>query len=293
MSESLTIAGVSFSLSQQPQSLEAWEAQLFEEIAALRADGAALIVYPELFLLGLTAFMPQKTPREELTAVAAYLEKNLLPAIERRFAAPGFCLVLGSGPRQTEGGSLRNTAFILLEGRWIFQDKIYLTPWEGDFEPGTALEIFSFLGLRTAVMICFDIEHPGLASLLKKSGIELILVPSATSDRNGNQRVNRCASARSIELGAAVLTVPLIGQGAADLIDHSEGRQGFFLPAQTSIRAAQEAFSPYSQKEQLRQKFVCSPSQLLALKEPSAETRPFMSPENREIELRRTGERTS
>lgn len=287
MTASFSIAGVSFSLSDPPESLAAWKQQLFDEISALRKQGASLIVFPELFLMGLSAYCESSSPEGELQAVAACIERELLPEIKAAFAAPDFCLVLGSGPRQ-KGTRIFNTAFILCEEQWIFQDKIHLTPWETEFTPGEELQLFSFRGLRTALLICFDIEHPGLSLLLKNEGLELLLVPSATSDLNGNQRVNRCASARSIELGAAVLTVPLIGAGKSELVDHSEGRQGFFLPAQAAFATPvlQESFSAYASRETVRASFVCPAQRLQELKQPSSETKPFLSAESRAINLK-------
>jgi predicted amidohydrolase len=66
------------------------------------------------------------------------------------------------------------------------------------------LRVWEFGGVRFAVIICLDIEIPEISAKLRGRGVDVILVPSATETILGVERVDRCASARAVELGAIV-----------------------------------------------------------------------------------------
>ena len=265
----MKISVVSYSLSQDPASLPAWEEKLCSQIQKLQAEGAKIILYPELFLLGVGLYFSQ-----DLKEVAQYIQGTLLPRVETLLKGKDVLLCLGSGPRDLNG-KIYNSSPVWVNDTWLFQDKIHLTPWENDFTAGSEVNFFLFHGLRAAVLICYDVEQPGLALKLKRSGLDLLLVPSATANKNGNQRVNRCASARSIELGALVVTAPLIGDSKNDLVDHSEGRQGFFLPAQEVVVVEQEEFSAYSVSEEVVKHYELEVKMLKDLKLEDEETKPY------------------
>lgn len=269
----LKVSVISYSLSFDPSTLKEWEEKLFGEIKQLSDENADVILYPELFLMGVGKYFAENSPLEQIKKIATYLEVTLLPKVAS-FVSSETLLVLGSSPRQ-HAGKIFNSAPILHKGKWYYQDKLYLTPWETDFTPGEELHVFSFRGLKTAVVICFDSEQPDLSLKLKEEGIDLILVPSATTNLNGSQRVNRCASARAIELGAAVITSPLVGDSVVDLVDHNEGRQALFLPAQEDITVPQEEFSEYSSSKHIVAQYYLDLIMLKKLKMKSSETKPF------------------
>lgn len=273
----MKISAVSYSLCFKAQSLSDWEAHLRAEILEQVHHGAKIILYPELFLLNLTDYFPGEFS-EQQQRISSYT-KELLTRISQDLKGHDVLLCLGSGPNQREDG-LYNTSFVLVNGHWGYQDKMNLTPWETGIEAGRDLHIFHFQGLKVAVVICFDIEQPSIASLLKEEEIDVVLCPSATFNKNGNERINRCASGRSIELGALVVTAPLVGQSNCDLIDHNEGRQGFFLPAQEIVTSfEQEVFSPYSTGEYLIFNYEFSSDVLKALKIRDDETKPYFKKE--------------
>ena len=270
----MKISVISYSLSHDPSSLIEWKSKLLGEIEKCVLDGAEVILYPELFLMGLGKYFPTLDPKEQLEKVADYVAKDLLPDVKKHLHLKDVLLVLGSSPRKADG-KIFNSAPILHKGEWFFQDKLYLTPWEIDFTPGEELRVFEFKSLKTAVVICFDSEQPDLAVKLKEEGIDLVLVPSATTNKNGSQRVNRCASSRSIELGAAVVTALLVGDSVVELIDHNEGKSGLFLPAQEDITLEQEVFTEYLTSKHLVAQYELNIPMLKKLKERSSETKPF------------------
>lgn len=269
----MKISVVSFSLSEQPSSLKEWESALWSEIQSLFNDGAKIILYPELNFMGLTDYFPGDLNKQFLS-IANYLETNLLPKFATKLKGKDLLLCLGSAPRIVEN-KIYNSASVWINDTWIFQDKIHLTPVEVDFTGGSSVQIFEFHGLKTCSLICFDIEQPGLALHLKRQEIDLILVPSATSSKNGNQRINRCASARSIELGAAVVTCPIVGKSKCALVEHAEGRSGFFLPAQEAVVVEQESFSEYSVKKKVIAHFELEVAMMKELKRKDQETKPY------------------
>ena len=114
----------------------------------------------------------------------------------------------------------------------------------------------------------------------------MLLVPSATTDRNGSNRVNRCANSRSVELGCAVITAPLIGDSRCDLVDHNEGRQGFFLPAQHIFLCEQEIYSDYSIKDKVIQSYMVDEKMLVSLKIHDSETKPFLQKDHDHIRIK-------
>jgi predicted amidohydrolase len=270
----MKISVVSYSLDQQPSTLKEWEAKLTTEIEGLIQDGAKVILYPELCLMGLSDYFPGEL-QEQYHKISAYLDETLLPNLVNVLKGKDLCLCLGSGPRVVNQ-KIYNSSPIWINDSWMFQDKIHLTPWETDFTPGESISYFEFHKLRCACVICFDIEQPGLGLALKRNGVDFILVPSATSNKNGNQRVNRCASGRSIETGAAIVTAPLVGKSKCDLIDNNEGRQGFFMPAQEIVMIEQEMFSAYSTGIHVVNHYFLEVEMMKELKKKDSETKPFL-----------------
>ncbi|MDD4975296.1 MAG: hypothetical protein PHY93_13135 [Bacteriovorax sp.] len=279
----MKISVVSYSLSSQPSGLKEWKEDLCNEIKSFISNGSEVILYPELFLMGLSDYF-KAGPKEQLAKISTYIEKDLLPSLESILIGHNILLVLGTGPRFFNE-NYYNSAPLWIDGRWIFQDKLHLTPWEKEFIPGNSIQLISFKGLKTAVIICFDIEQPGLTLKLKEQGVHFVLVPSATINKNGNQRVNRCASARSVELGAAVLTVPLVGDSACDLVDHNEGRQALFLPPQEIVQCQQEIFSDYSISKQVIAYYFVDEELLVKIKVADDETKPYLTKDNSKIEI--------
>lgn len=269
----MKISVVSYSLSHQPKTLLEWEEKMTTEIKALIADGSKVILYPELFIMGLSDYFPGDI-NEQFLSISQYTETKLMPLLASLCKGKDLLLCLGSGPRVIDG-KIYNSSPIWVNETWMFQDKIHLTPWETDFTAGTQMNYFLFHGLRAAVVLCFDIEQPGLALSMKRSGIDLILVPSATTNKNGNQRVNRCASGRSVELGAAIVTAPLVGLSKCLLIDRNEGRQGFFLPSQELVTVKQEQFSEYSMVDHLIDHYHLEVTMIKELKKMDDETKPY------------------
>lgn len=277
----MKITVISYSLSHQPKTLLEWKESFYQEIETLLKGGSEVLLYPELFLMGLTDYFNEDY-KDQIKSISSFTQKELLPDLEKILKKYDALLVLGSGPRYV-GDKCYNTCPIWANGKWHFQDKLHLTPWEVDFIPGKSVEIINFKSLTVATIVCYDVEQPSLALKLKERGIHLLLVPSATSSKNGSNRVNRCASGRSIELGAATVVVPLIGNSRCELVDHNEGRQGFFMPAQIAVEDVQEIYSDYSLTEKQIAHYIVSEEVLHKLKVNDTETKPYFKKDNAEV----------
>lgn len=289
----IKISAIAYSVSITPRTIDHWVDRLINQIRQEIEGGSQIVIYPELFTAELSVYF-EGGLNEQLHEVAQFIRDELLPQINTLLSSydnsDELLLCLGSGPWLKED-ELMNSSPVWINGQWFFQDKLHLTPWEVDFEPGDEVLIFDYFGLKCAVVICYDSEQPGLALFLKEEGVELIMLPYATTNKNGGRRVNRCASARSVELGAAVIAVPLIGDAKCPLIDHHEGSIGFYLPAQEDAPSMmQEISSEYSLKETLIEHFILDSDMLKRLKTLDLETKPFLKKDHPNLKLKRVNQ---
>ena len=194
-------------------------------------SGADLVLLPEFTWMMLDPLLPRSD--QPLYKIAQQFWEVELPHIRQHLARPSKAVVLGTCPFFDDAsGRLLNRAPILRGLDLLHQDKLHLTPWESAFSPGDTVRLFQFGGLTVAVVICLDIEVPELSALLRGRSIDLILCPSATETELGTERVDRCASARAVELGCHVGVSHLLGKSPSDLIDSNVGRVAIYHPSQ-------------------------------------------------------------
>jgi predicted amidohydrolase len=205
-----------------------------ERVHASWSGGADVVVFPELLWMALERFVDGP---DKAASVARLFWHTLWPGLQKSLHHPDKAVVLGSVPFLDAGGVLRNRVPILSEGRVIHQDKIHLTPWENAFHGGGPLHVWNFKGLRVAVVVCLDIEIPELSAALRGKNVDLILVPSATENLLGVERVGRCANARAVELGCHVGVCQLVGRADSELIDDNLGRLSLYSPSQSPFLA--------------------------------------------------------
>jgi len=278
-SDTLSARAISWDIGFNPPTEAQWVAQVSSEVAAASAAGIDVLVFPELFTWGLAPYAPKSEHPAEF--IRHRVREELLPAAAAA-ARPDMLVVLGTYPHTEEGAKTAfNRAAVLLDGAWRFVDKLDPTPGErvGEpaIKPGYRLPIFSFRGGRAAVEVCFSLEKPEVAAALKKAGVQLVLAPSATEDEDGVARVLRAASARAVELGAAVIVAPLVGV----LQDWKNvGSAAMYLPAQKGIDHRPQE-SPLRQTGITHDDFTIPWRALqdLRIQAPGRpETRPFLAP---------------
>lgn len=224
----------------QAASSEGYADEVARLVTQAWADGADLVLLPEFTWMGLEVFTHREaTEAAPNHAVARLFWEVLYPALLPRLSQPDKAVVLGTVPFWDESTHrLFNRAPIIASGQESYQDKLHLTPWESDFSPGGILYIWPFLGFRMAVVICLDIEIPEISARLRGDGVDVILCPSATETELGVERVDRCASARAVELGCHVLVTHLTGKCQSGLVDESLGRLAHYMPSQAAFRKA-------------------------------------------------------
>lgn len=214
------------------RSPAAYAAAVVECVETSWDEGADVVLLPEFTWMGLEPLVEPKSPRR----VAEVFWNELFPTLRSLLQRPGKAVVPGTAPFWDEQrGVLLNRAPILAGERVLHQDKLHLTPWEGDFTPGGELRLWEFAGLRFAVVICLDIEMPEISASLRGAGVDVVLVPSATETILGVERVDRCASARAVELGAVVGVSHLTGGAASGLINENVGRAAVYFPSQAAF----------------------------------------------------------
>lgn len=160
-----------------------------------RAQGAALLCFPEGFLQG---YLTEEGPARRH---ALDLGSPGFSAILDRFPKSGPMVVMGL--IEQDGGRLFNTAVVILGGRLAGRyRKAHLLPGEALFEAGTESPVFEVEGLRFGVNICFDSNFPEAARKVADGGGSLIVCPAnnmlprpaaeAWKDRHNPVRGERC-----------------------------------------------------------------------------------------------------
>lgn len=239
-------------------------------------SGADIVLLPEFTWMMLE---PHLSPSPDpLRAVASRFWQEEWPILSSELARPDKAAVLGTCPYICPTTQLlHNRAPILAGTDQLFQDKLHLTPWESAFSPGDTVQLFTFRGLTLAVIICLDIEVPELSALLRGQQIDLILCPSATETELGTERVDRCASARAVELGCHVGVSHLLGHSPSDLIDQNVGRVAIYHPSQVPFANSprwQEC--PIQSAGLHRLRTVIDPAPLQRMRRRTAETNPAL-----------------
>jgi sugar phosphate isomerase/epimerase len=242
--DGLTVRAVEWDMSWKPAADKDWYARVAGAVAAAAKDGADVIVFPEGFSQG-------RSLDEVLVAVKDAAGADRLVA-------------LGNAPHREPGWDHAvSRAYILSGGAWETIDKLDPTPAERALKPpvkpGMRLPLFRFRGGIVAVLPAYSIEKPEIAASLKKRGVNLLLVSAPSEDEEGAARVARCASARAVELGAAVVTAP-----------PSPAAPSLQLPAQKGFDLKPQ--TPSGRDFRLPWK------KLLDLRAPSSEARPFLDP---------------
>ncbi len=166
---------------------------------------ADLVAFPELFLSGYTTSKPEE--------LALDLEGSEVDAIARLARESSTAVIFGVPERVS--GEIANSAICVdrygnIAGSYR---KTHLFGREQDaFAAGDELLVVDLDGVKTGLMICFDVEFPEVARSLAKARANLLVTISANMDPFGRDH-DVFATARALENGVPHLYVNQVGRG--------------------------------------------------------------------------------
>lgn len=168
---------------------------------------ADLIVFPELFLGGYTV-----TGLDELALGADAPELKSIAGVARENST---ALVFGAAERLD--GGVANSAFCV-DGNGdvvaVYRKVQLYGAEKAAFVAGDGLLVVDLCGVKTGVMVCFDVEFPEVARALARAGAGLLVTISANMEPFGNDHAI-FASARALENGLPHAYVNQVGPGEA------------------------------------------------------------------------------
>jgi predicted amidohydrolase len=182
------------------------------------AAESALLLLPELTCLGLLWGDPHAGDTNA-AGVAALYRRRLTPLFDAyrstlcEIARRHNIVLAGASFWHEEKGRGLNTGFVAFpDGALLRQDKIHPTRPEQAIgtSGGDAIAAFDLDGVRMGMAICYDVQFPELTRHLVAEGIDILLVPSLTTER-GYWRVRHAAHARAVENQIYVCVSPIFG----------------------------------------------------------------------------------
>lgn len=166
-------------LWQTPYAASSTEALQRLETACgqARAQGADLIVTPEMFLTGYAI------GAEDIAARAEAADGALAQAVGAIAQRLGIGIVYGY-PEHTPGGKTFNAVQAIdPDGARLMNYRkthLYGELDRAQFSPGDAAPaVFDWQGWRLGMLICYDVEFPEAVRLLALQGADAVLVPTA------------------------------------------------------------------------------------------------------------------
>ncbi|MFF4991298.1 nitrilase-related carbon-nitrogen hydrolase [Streptosporangium saharense] len=237
------------------RDVEANLAELDSAAAAAVAEGAELLVTPEMFVTGY-----------DVGDVAELADLPLTGRVAAIAAAHGIAVVAGL-PAVLPGGGVGNTAVVVDESGEVLAGytKAHLFgELDGRFRAGEVpTAVFDHHGVRCAVVICFDAEFPEPVRVAALAGAHVVLVPTANMHPYGainehvmwtraweNQvhlaYVNRCGAEGTTEY---VGRSRVIGPDGTELASAGTGPGLVFATIDTAaVEGARSAFSYLSER---------------------------------------------
>jgi predicted amidohydrolase len=178
--------------------------------------GCQLMVFPEYFTVQLLTLGDVKRPMPEQIRDLARQEPRFVELMSGLARRSGLYIAAGTMPAPVNGGErVCNQGYLFGPGgEHGVQPKLHMTRFEDEewmIRAGIGLKIFDTALGRLALTICYDVEFPELARVAAREGVNMLLAPSCTDERQGYLRVRYCAQARAIENQIYVILASTVG----------------------------------------------------------------------------------
>ncbi len=163
-----------------------------------------LVVFPEYFSTQLlTLNNVQRNISEQIRDLASQ-SGQIVEMMAKLAKRKGIYIAAGTVPSFSEDQSkVHNDCFFFSpSGKYSSQGKLHMTRFEKEewfVSARDSLNVFETDFGKVGINICYDVEFPELARALALQGVNILIVPSCTDDRQGFLRVRYCAQARTIE----------------------------------------------------------------------------------------------
>jgi 5-aminopentanamidase len=151
-------------------------ADLTQAVLAAGHAGAKMLVAPEVFLPG---YNEPDIARRALARTGEWVE-TLRDVCKT--AGCGLCL----GYAESDGTRIYNAAICLDHTGQRLADyrkiQLYGPREQAIYSPGDAYAVFDLCGVKTAILVCYDVEFAPHVAALAALGVRLILVPTANME---------------------------------------------------------------------------------------------------------------
>ncbi len=131
----------------------------------------SLVLLPEMFSSGFDNENLEKHVKE-----TPYIYKQL-----KQFSKEKNAVISGTLPEKSRG-NIYNKAFIIDKGEIIYkQAKVKLFKPTGEdkfYKAGKTFDVAETSAGNLGIMICFELRFPNISYILRKKGVEIILVPA-------------------------------------------------------------------------------------------------------------------
>ena len=148
--------------------------------AAISGQGLDVVLCPELFACGYHI-------GDAVADLAEPADGAFAQAVQALASRTGTAVLYGYAER--DGARVFNAAQLVGPGgRVAHHRKLVIPPGSetGRFAEGQGCGVFDFMGLRCAILICYDAEFPEGPRAAALAGAEVLFVPTALSDQWGN-----------------------------------------------------------------------------------------------------------
>lgn len=175
-----------------------------------------MMVFPEYFTLQLLTLQNVKRPIHEQVRDLASQVPRYLDTMRDLAKKHNLYIVGGTIPLSKDNsGKVQNACFLFSpSGDYGVQGKLHMTRFETEewyIVSDSRLKVFETSLGKVAITVCYDVEFPELARVAARNGVNMLIVPSCTDDRQGFLRVRYCAHARAIENQMFVIHSTTVG----------------------------------------------------------------------------------